>query len=267
MTGDQAKTSMRYVAVYHDEGTGEFSRGCLTFALAEAFSGRADDHRVRRIYAHELAASDAWHANTALLAIPGGADRPYGAKLNGAGNASILRYLEAGGRLLAVCAGAYYVSARVSFEAESSGAITGTRELALFSGTARGSLHALAEPYSLDHLRCAAIARVYAPALQRELPALYWGGPEFIPDKGVEYTKLLAYTGDHDALAALRVQVGRGAAVLTGVHAEISGAMFANEVSRFGDDSFEHGMRVCETLQRLDHERRELFDLLLEALA
>jgi glutamine amidotransferase-like uncharacterized protein len=255
---------MRYVAVYHDEGTGEYSRGCLTFALTEAFSGRA---RVRRIYADELAAGDAWHAHTALLAIPGGAASPYAAKLDGAGNASIARYLEAGGRLLAVCAGAYYVSARISFEAESPGAIITAPELSLFAGTARGSLHALAEPYSLTHLRCAAVARVYSHALQRELPALYWGGPELIPDAGAEYTKLLEYSGDHHALAAVRVQVGRGAAVLTGVHAEISGAMFANEVSRYGDDSFEHGMRVCETLQRVEHERRELFESLLEALA
>jgi glutamine amidotransferase-like uncharacterized protein len=255
---------MRYVAVYHDEGTGEFSRGCLMFALAEAFRGRA---QVRRIYAAELVASDAWQASTELLAIPGGADRPYCAKLDGAGNASIMRYLEGGGRLLGVCAGAYYMSARIAFEAESPAAITGARELALWKGVARGSLHALAEPYALDHLRCAAVARVYAPALQRELPALYWGGPELIPDADAdaEYTPLLRY-GRDGALAAVRVRVGRGAAVLTGVHAEISGTAFANEVSRFGDDSFEHGMRVCEALQRVDDERRALFDHLLAAL-
>src|SRR5256885_1741954 len=97
------------IAVYHDQGTGELSRACLMSALAGAFAGRA---RVRRVRGAELCASDAWHATTALLAIPGGAASPYAARLNGPGNASIRRYLERGGALLGMCAGAYYVCNR-----------------------------------------------------------------------------------------------------------------------------------------------------------
>lgn len=250
------------VAVYCDEGAGEFSRGALLFALARHFEGAA---RVRRVYADELSASDAWHASTLLLAFPGGADRPYCAKLNGAGNASILRYLQDGGAVLGVCAGAYYTSARIAFEP---GGITGARELALFQGTARGSLNELAEPYSLDHLRCSAVVPLRSADGTRTLQALYWGGPEFVPDAGAVYTPLMSYVmpSGRSALAAVLTRVGKGRAVLTGVHAEVLGAQFPIEVSRYGSDSFEHGMQIAERLVRAEGERAEAFRLQLGAL-
>jgi glutamine amidotransferase-like uncharacterized protein len=248
----------RFAAVYHDQGTGEFSRAALIAALSERFG-------VRRIYANEIVASDAWHASTELLAFPGGADLPYCHLLNGAGNASILRYVEAGGALLGVCAGAYYVSRRIEFEAHSSGTITGERELALFEGTARGSLHDLAAPYSLDHLRCAALAPLRASESKQRFHALYWGGPEFIPDATASYVPLLEYESPA-RLAALRTDVGRGRVVLAGVHTEVTGPQFAIEVSRFGDDSFDHGMRLSAELTQVESERRQAFELLLNAL-
>lgn len=251
-----------FVAVYHDEGTGPFSRGCLSHALATAF---ADRGQVRRIDADEIRTSDSWHANTSVLAFPGGADLPYAARLNGAGNASIRRYLEAGGAFLGVCAGAYYAAARVAWEAGSPDATAGTRELALFEGTARGSLHDLAAPYSLDHVRCTAVTRVCVPGERSDLRALYWGGPEFVPDPGARYRPLLEYAGTR-RLAAVRVEVGRGRAVLAGVHAEITGEQFPAEVSRYGDDSFDHGMQVSAELARFEAERRAVWARLLAAL-
>ena len=252
---------MKEIAVYHDQGSGEFSRACLISALARAHAGKLS---VRRIRAAEICASDAWHANTALFAFPGGADAPYAALLDGPGNASIRRYVEAGGALLGVCAGAYYACSRIEFEAGSAEAIAAPRELALFAGTARGSLHDLAEPYALEHLRCADVASVFEPASKREYHALYWGGPEFVPDPGAHFEPLLHYSGGR--LAALRTQVGVGRVVLSGVHAEVLGTQFAIEVSHFGDDSFAHGMRVSEVLTQLEAERSALFQRLVDAL-
>ena len=256
--------SLPTVAVYHDAGSGEFSRACLVYALAEHFAGRA---RVRRVTARELCASDAWHDDTCLLALPGGADRPYAQLLDGAGNASIRRYLQRGGAFLGVCAGAYYACARIAFEAPAPDVITAQRELALFAGTARGSLHELAEPYALDHVRCAAISGVRVPGSSRDLRALYWGGPEFLPDPGARYTPLLTYALDSgERLAAVRVELGAGRAVLTGVHAEIGGSQFPIEVSRYGADSFEYGMQLSAALDAYDAERREVFGLLMAGL-
>jgi glutamine amidotransferase-like uncharacterized protein len=253
------------VLVYHDAGTGEFSRGCLTYALSSAFTGRAV---VERIHAADIVASDDWHEGTLLLAFPGGADLPYAERLDGPGNASILRYLERGGAFLGVCAGAYYACARVAFEPATPGEITGLRELAVFQGTARGSLHELAAPYALDHLRCAALTSVKRVDDGRELHALYWGGPELVPDRDASFTPLLTYvTKDgRDALAAVRTNVGRGRAVLTGVHAEVMGCQLPVEVSRFADDSHEHGMRVSAALANHETERQEIFALQLAAL-
>jgi glutamine amidotransferase-like uncharacterized protein len=253
------------IAVYYDEGSGEFSRACLVSALSRAFAGRA---RVRRVRAAELCASDAWHERTLFLAIPGGAAGPYAARLNGPGNASIRRYLERGGALLGVCAGAYYVCNRIVFEEGPQGPIRVTGELGLFAGTARGCLRDLAAPYSLDHLHGANLARLLTPGATRELHALYWGGPEFLPDAGARYTPLLHYrraSGD-ESLAGVRVQVGEGRAVLVGVHAEITGDQFAIEVGRHRDDSFEHGLEVCAALNRVEADRRATFELLISAL-
>jgi glutamine amidotransferase-like uncharacterized protein len=253
------------VRVYHDAGTGEFSRGCLMHALRAAFAERAV---VERIYAAEIVASDEWHEETLLLAFPGGADLPYAERLDGAGNASIRRYVEHGGAFLGVCAGAYYACARVAFEPAAPDAITGVRELALFQGTGRGSLHELAAPYALEHLRCAALARVRRVDDSRELHALYWGGPELVPDPDARFTPLLTYvTPDgRGALAAVTTNVGRGRAVLTGVHAEVMGCQFPVEVSRFADDSHEHGMRLGDALADREHDRQEIFALQLAAL-
>jgi glutamine amidotransferase-like uncharacterized protein len=253
------------IAVYHDEGSGEFTRACLVHALSEHFAGTAT---VRRIRAEEICTSDAWHAETRLLAFPGGADRPYMRKLNGAGTAAIQRYIADGGAFLGVCAGAYYASARIAFEAGTSQQIFGTRELVLFEGTARGSLHELAAPYDLTHLHCAAVVTLRATNTQEDLHALYWGGPEFLPDPGANYRALLTYvTPDgRDAIAALRTEVGRGRVVLSGVHAEVLGSQFPIEVSHFADTSFEHGMRVADHLTQVEAQRRKVFGLLLAAL-
>lgn len=252
--------TVQTIAVYHDVGSGEFTRAALVSALAIRFVGRAD---VRRIYASEIRKSDAWHERTLLLALPGGADLPYCAELDGTGNASIRRYVQKGGRLLGVCAGGYYASARVAWETTPD-AISGKRELALFAGTARGSLHDLAEPYSLDHLRCLSRAPLVTE-LGEPLCALYWGGPEFLPDPQAQYTPLLRY--EHGGrLAAVSTCVGQGIAVLSGVHAEVTGEQLPIEVSRFADDSFAYGMHVSAELRAHEAQRKRAFDVLIDAL-
>lgn len=253
------------VAVYHDEGTGEFTRACLMFALAQAFAGRAS---VRRIYASEIIGSDAWHARTLLLAFPGGADRPYCERLDGAGSQAIVRYLEQGGALLGVCAGAYYACARIEFEANTASAVRESRELALFAGTARGSLHDLAAPYSVSHLHCAACVGVRGVGSRDVMHALYWGGPELLPDPGARHSPLLRYvrTNGSSSLAAVVVQVGQGRAVLTGIHPEVMGCQLPIEVSRYDDASFAHGMKLSEELLSSEPERAALFRLHLNAL-
>ena len=257
----RAEPAPTTIAVYHDAGSGEFTRAALLNALAHRFEGKAV---VRRIYASEICHSDAWHEGTLLLALPGGADLPYCAQLDGAGNASIRRYLVRGGRLLGICAGAYYASARVAWETQAPDAISGERELACFQGTARGSLHDLAAPYSVEHLHCTAATQLVSEQGE-PLCALYWGGPEFLPDAEATYTALLRYAGS-GKLAAVSTRVGQGISVLCGVHAEVTGDQLPIEVSHFGDDSFTHGMQVSAALRAHEAQRKRAFDLLIAAL-
>ena len=58
-----------------------------------------------------------WEARCELLVFPGGADLPYCKALNGEGNRLIGEYVRGGGAYLGLCAGAYYASATVDFEA------------------------------------------------------------------------------------------------------------------------------------------------------
>lgn len=81
-------------------------------------------------------------AAAAALVMPGGADLPYCADLNGRGNELIRRFVsELGGTYLGLCAGGYYGCSRVEFELESEKLrVEGERELGFFPGVALGAV-------------------------------------------------------------------------------------------------------------------------------
>lgn len=118
--------------VYADKGAGRRSVATLVAALR--------DHglTVRTILADEVVAGG-WEHGCDLFAMPGGADQPYCALLNGRGNARIRAFVAGGGSFLGVCAGGYYGSASCEFELGSELQVTGARELAFFPGIARGA--------------------------------------------------------------------------------------------------------------------------------
>lgn len=85
--------------------------------------------------------SEPWAASTSLLVIPGGADLPFCRELDGKGNAAITKYVRNGGRYLGLCAGGYYGSSRVEFEVGNlEMEVSGSRELKFFPGIARGAV-------------------------------------------------------------------------------------------------------------------------------
>ena len=74
--------------------------------------------------------------------MPGGADLPYCADLNGRGNELIRQFVEeGGGSYLGLCAGGYYGCSRVEFEPDSEKLrVAGDRELGFFPGVALGAV-------------------------------------------------------------------------------------------------------------------------------
>ncbi len=165
-----------------------------------------------------------------LLVMPGGADLPYCKALKGVGNLKIKRFVQAGGRYLGICAGAYYASSSIVFDPQDAkNCIKGARELGFFKGVAYGPLMKKYVPGDP--------AGILAEKI--ELPGGYYsrlyynGGPTFL---NVTTEKVLGYyVKEGDAWydkplldkrmrgkfpAILSIPYGQGKVVLSGVHLE-----------------------------------------------
>ena len=147
------ETVMKNVFVYVDDGS---SFEDLLRELA-----RELDHSVGRLI--PLLAEDvvdgAVLTGVGTLVMPGGADLPYRAKLDGSGNARIRRFVEEGGTYLGVCAGAYYGCRSLAFHEGRNDEVSGSRELAFVDAQAVGSLPELGPLYDLT-IRSASSARL-----------------------------------------------------------------------------------------------------------
>lgn len=199
------------IVIYQDDGVGEFGLLCL-----RRFFERHDVHLCDAADVIE----DRVLENADLFVMPGGADLPYCAKLNGTGNKNIRAYVENGGTYIGFCAGAYYGCAALEFNKGTPGEISGARELAFTDAVAYGSLPDLAPFYDLT-FKSAGVARIALPNNDM-LDVFYHGGPAFRlgNDDAVTlacYTRLMGQPP-----AIIERKVGKGRAVLTGVHLEIS---------------------------------------------
>jgi glutamine amidotransferase-like uncharacterized protein len=247
------------ILVYTDDGADEFCAQCLLHACRELHGA------VESIDAARLLAGG-WQGHCAGLAFPGGADRPYAAKLNGPGNALIREYVERGGRYLGVCAGAYYACRRIDFTGADFTACE-ERELAFFPGTAVGSLNELAPAYRVQDLSCAAAVDLETSA--GPVTTLYWGGCCFVPDAGAEPFDVLArYRGlaTERSIAAVRARVGKGQAVLTGFHAEIGSDALSDHRDLYPDRDDGHVDALVGRLKAGEAARQGLFHFLLRAM-
>lgn len=199
--------------------------------------------------------SEPWQASTSLLVIPGGADLPYCRELNGAGNKQIDKYVRQGGRYLGLCAGGYYASARVEFEVGNREMeVSGSRELKFFPGIARGSvfsgfqygnhLNAKAAHVSItDNLLTQSFQNPTTTIDREKLQEVFTyvdGGCLFVDaetykSKGVQvlarYLDKVEVSGSDleeenidktNPAAAVYCKVGKGSAILTGLHPEFS---------------------------------------------
>ncbi len=151
-------------------------------------------------------------APLAGLVLPGGWAPHQRAAAGPFGLAAVCGYVDAGGRCLGICAGAYLLSAEVRY----AGGVY-PYPLKLFDGAACGPVPGLA-PFPTP-----GTARIRPTAAGRERglvdhEAYYSGGPWFVGGTGVT---VLATYPDGSAAAVAR-PVGRGEVVLIGVHLERS---------------------------------------------
>ncbi len=272
--------------VYRGPGTSTRSVTSTVESLRRALSrhGHHTDFSVTTVTPADLLSSeDEWEATTSLLAFPGGADVPYCNSLGDVGMERVRRYVEAGGRYLGICAGAYFASGSVSFEPGTDLEVFGERHLKFYRGVAAGAAYAGFD-YESERGAVSAPIRFLSSVGGSDWESCLDyvnGGPLWMMDdtddtsvfriNSVNHSRLqgvdilATYEDLKHAVAAMRCRVGRGVAVLCGSHPELHHSLIADVDA--GDDPVyaEHVQRLKENLGEHEAGRKKLFDLCVDA--
>lgn len=179
---------------------------------------------------HQAVICGLWTQDASLIIMPGGADLGYVEKLNGKGNAVIKRYVEEGGTYLGICAGAYYASKSIEFDIGGELEVCGDRELAFFPGKSVGPYLAKYDYLSQSGARLAQLT-LNDEFSDKHAVVYYNGGGYFADAETAKNTQVLAWYKTEYAnsqAAIVRVKVGKGYAILSGVHFEYSPELMDN---------------------------------------
>lgn len=185
-----------------------------------------------------------WDRSASLFIMPGGRDRLYHADLKGPGNQKIRSFVEKGGTYLGICAGAYYGCKKIDFERDSPLEICEERELSFFSGTAIGPA------YGTGTYVYGCRKGVRASLIDSDLGSFHsyhYGGCYFSGDFSscrvlARYMEIPGHPP-----AVIECSVGKGKAILSGVHLEIS--------DESGDPQDPHFSSIAPFLQRSEKHR------------
>ncbi|WP_280156368.1 BPL-N domain-containing protein [Piscinibacter sp. XHJ-5] len=253
------------ILTYVDAGTDGTSR--LIRAIAQQLPPAA--YEIRAVMADDIKHDAALFDDAVLFVMPGGADLPFCEALNGAPNQRIRRFVEDGGVYLGICAGAYYACRELAFHAGTDGAICGARELGFVDALAVGSLSELTGGVAYDATpRSAAAAEIRTTSRLTAAPMTlythYHGGCRFeFSNASSDAAQVLAvYTGVAGTPPAIvSSPVGKGTAVLTGVHLEMSERECKEALS--GHTDMGAHVHVCRRLAETGTARLEVFRRLL----
>ena len=215
---------MKQARVYCGDGVGTFARSVVAQSLRSALG--PETWTVAEITADQIVHGDLNSCH--LLAIPGGADLPYCAALNGAGCARIRSFVGDGGLYVGFCAGAYFGSRSIEWNLGEPDQIVGPRELAFFPGIAKGPMTGPGtyDPFSENGARVVQLTDAH----RRTYQAYLNGGCAFFASKCDPAVSVLAQYSDieHNPPAIVSVRYGKGRALLSGVHIEYSAYDFAS---------------------------------------
>lgn len=215
------------IFIYNDNGTANVKD------YEKALRSTLDkNYAIKQINATTLMKTDILK-KACLLVMPGGADKPYCALLNGVGNKKIKAFVEQGGYYLGICAGAYYGASYIDYDPHSDDSIQGERELKFFDGIAYGPLLKRHIPNAPTGITATKITLPFNDSCSY---VYYNGGPTFLPkdESTAKKTKVLAYYVKEDdpwydetlfikypqLPAIITSQIGKGQIVLSGIHLE-----------------------------------------------
>ncbi|CAN7751425.1 BPL-N domain-containing protein [Cupriavidus necator] len=254
------------ILTYVDAGASDWT-ACLMRTIGHQLNVGA--YEIRAVIADDIRYDKGLFDEAALFVMPGGADLPYCALLNGQPNARIRRFVEEGGVYLGICAGAYYACREIAFHEGTRGAICDSRELVFVGAVAVGSLPELTggklydgTPRTATAVRLNTTTKLTDKAMT--LCSHYHGGCRFDFGNSIPAgTEVLAtYADIEDAAPAIvSARVGEGRAVLSGVHLEISETELADALNGHTDGS--EYLHLCKRLEAVNETRLAVFRNLL----
>ncbi len=206
----------RQVLVYLDTGVGASTFQQLFTSLRASLSPAS--YSVDAID-HRYLIDKEWMRQTALLVIPGGRDIPYHTHLQGRGNQRIAEYVTGGGAYLGICAGGYYGAAYIEFEKGGALEVSAARELAFFPGKAIGPAYGLGQ-FTYESESGARSAQL---SWREGACRVYFNGGCYFEHPEIHASvDVLARYEDLPGCPAAVVScaVGKGQAILSGVHPE-----------------------------------------------
>lgn len=242
---------MKKILVYIDKGVDSSSFQSIVESLEK--NNTSLGFEIEKIDSTILLES-CWQKDCELLIVPGGRDIPYYEALKGKGISLVSEYVNSGGSYLGICAGAYFASNEVVFEKDRLHEVIEKRDLSFFPGRAVGTIYS-DKPFSYQSQRSA-----HPALIQHENSAVYTyynGGCYF--EKAEDFTpsvEILAHYKNanlHNVAAIVLCQVGKGQALLSGVHFETPCTSVKNSC-------------LFEKLNKDESKRQKLFDTLITRL-
>jgi glutamine amidotransferase-like uncharacterized protein len=197
-----------------------------------------------------------WEEEASLLIISGGRDVFYHSMLNGKGTDKIRSFIEKGGKYLGICAGAYFACKEIEFEKGGPLEVCASRSLQLFPGIAKGSAYGL-NKYCYENRRGAEAAKISWG--NGHCHVYFNGGCTFVAEVNEAVKPISAYLDlEGRPPAILEIEVGKGLAILSGVHFEYS------PHPPKGDDL--HLSSLYPLLSHSEEKRKDLFKGILKKL-
>lgn len=180
---------------------------------------------------------DGYLEQFSIFIMPGGRDRPYHTALRGPGNAEIRKFVENGGLYLGICAGAYYASAQVEFDKGFPLEVCEERELQFFKGKAIGPAFGKGT-FEYSSEKGARLAQIETGM---GIFSIYYNGGCLFQGDFSNVRILGRYLElPHKPPAIIECNVGKGRAILSGVHWEtlthMAQSPSANEVKMKMED-------------------------------
>lgn len=199
------------ILIYQDDGVSTDSAN----ALLAYFSGQ----NARFVTASDLQ-NDRYFSDATVLIMPGGRSLPFYEKLGERGNQHIKNFVLLGGCYVGLCAGAYYAATKTIFAKDRPLELLLNGPLHFFPGDAVGPIFAANEfAYGTEKG-----AQTIEVVLENNtvFPVYFNGGCYFEHAEQFQNTRVLARYAINQLPAIIVCTAGKGRAILSGVHPELS---------------------------------------------